>query len=136
MDGGDSCKKNERQKYKLLPKLCDLEFFGDGGGDDLELSSDEGEDKSTRPTSSHCTKVDATALCEQAPASFTCKVDAATVYEQAPASFTCKVAAATLCVTCDRGYHFANPLAHRHEHLPVVPFYDSAADAKSHGSAI
>nr|GLL29968.1 zinc finger protein CONSTANS-LIKE 4-like [Ipomoea trifida] len=34
---------------------------------------------------------------------------------------------------CDRDFHSAKPLVHRHEPLPVVPFYNSAADAKSHG---
>nr|GMC64075.1 zinc finger protein CONSTANS-LIKE 4-like [Ipomoea batatas] len=58
------------------------------------------------------------------------------VCEQAPASFTCKVDAIALCVTSDRDFHSANPLACRYECLSVVPFYDSAADAKSHGSAI
>nr|GLL31624.1 zinc finger protein CONSTANS-LIKE 4-like [Ipomoea trifida] len=97
------------------------ELFGDGGGDDLELSGDAGGDKFQEtlcehggPASFTC-KVDAVALYEQASASFTCKVDAAALCEQAPVSFTCKVTAATLCVTCDRDYHSANPLAHRHE---------------------
>jgi len=48
------------------------------------------------------------------------------VCEQAPASVTCKADAAALCVTCDADIHSANPLAHRHERIPVVPFYDSA----------
>ncbi|XAR51203.1 hypothetical protein NMG60_11005763 [Bertholletia excelsa] len=48
------------------------------------------------------------------------------VCEQAPASVTCKADAAELCVTCDRDIHIANPLASRHERLPVTPFYDSA----------
>nr|BAS25699.1 gentian CONSTANS-like5 homolog [Gentiana triflora] len=48
------------------------------------------------------------------------------VCEQAPASLTCKADAATLCVTCDRDIHTANPLARRHERVPVVPFYDTA----------
>lgn len=53
------------------------------------------------------------------------------VCDQAPASVTCKADAAALCVTCDRDIHSANPLARRHERFPVVPFYDSAAAAKS-----
>ncbi|XP_058187557.1 zinc finger protein CONSTANS-LIKE 5 [Rhododendron vialii] len=48
------------------------------------------------------------------------------VCEQAPASVTCKADAAALCVTCDADIHSANPLAHRHERIPVIPFYDSA----------
>ncbi|XP_059286914.1 zinc finger protein CONSTANS-LIKE 5 [Lycium ferocissimum] len=46
------------------------------------------------------------------------------VCEQAAASVTCKADAAALCVTCDRDIHSANPLAERHERVPVVPFYD------------
>ncbi|XP_047328838.1 zinc finger protein CONSTANS-LIKE 3-like [Impatiens glandulifera] len=48
------------------------------------------------------------------------------VCEQAPASVTCKADAAALCITCDRDIHSANPLASRHERLPVSPFYDTA----------
>ncbi|KAJ4823776.1 hypothetical protein Tsubulata_012093 [Turnera subulata] len=48
------------------------------------------------------------------------------VCEQAPAAVTCKADAAALCVTCDADIHSANPLARRHERLPVEPFYDSA----------
>ncbi|KAL2502164.1 Zinc finger protein CONSTANS-LIKE 5 [Forsythia ovata] len=48
------------------------------------------------------------------------------VCEQAPASVTCKADAAALCVACDRDIHSANPLASRHERVPVVPFYDDA----------
>lgn len=51
------------------------------------------------------------------------------VCEQAPASVTCKADAAALCVTCDADIHSANPLAHRHERIPVIPFYDSAESA-------
>jgi hypothetical protein len=47
------------------------------------------------------------------------------VCEQAPASVTCKADAAALCVTCDNDIHSANPLARRHERVPVEPFYDS-----------
>ncbi|XP_060171597.1 zinc finger protein CONSTANS-LIKE 5-like [Lycium barbarum] len=46
------------------------------------------------------------------------------VCEQAAASVTCRADAAALCVTCDRDIHSANPLAQRHERIPVVPFYD------------
>ncbi|XP_071724508.1 zinc finger protein CONSTANS-LIKE 5-like [Rutidosis leptorrhynchoides] len=48
------------------------------------------------------------------------------VCEQAPASVTCKADAAALCVSCDDDIHSANPLASRHERVPVEPFYDSA----------
>ncbi|KAJ6407027.1 hypothetical protein OIU84_010529 [Salix udensis] len=48
------------------------------------------------------------------------------VCEQAPSVVTCKADAAALCVTCDADIHSANPLARRHERVPVEPFYDSA----------
>lgn len=48
------------------------------------------------------------------------------VCEHAPASVTCKADAAALCVMCDRDIHAANPLARRHERVPVVPFYETA----------
>lgn len=48
------------------------------------------------------------------------------VCEQAPASVTCKADAAALCATCDQEIHSANPLATRHERVPIVPFYDTA----------
>ncbi|KAG6427847.1 hypothetical protein SASPL_112094 [Salvia splendens] len=48
------------------------------------------------------------------------------VCEHAPAVVTCKADAAALCVTCDRDIHSANPLASRHDRVPVVPFYDTA----------
>ncbi|XVF70090.1 hypothetical protein PTKIN_Ptkin11bG0134200 [Pterospermum kingtungense] len=48
------------------------------------------------------------------------------VCEQAPAAVTCKADAAALCVTCDADIHSANPLARRHERVPVHPFFDSA----------
>ncbi|TMW92684.1 hypothetical protein EJD97_012689 [Solanum chilense] len=47
------------------------------------------------------------------------------VCEQAAASVTCRADAAALCVACDRDIHSANPLARRHERVPVVPFYDA-----------
>ena len=43
--------------------------------------------------------------------------------KQASASVTCKADAATLCVMCDSDIHLANPLAHRHECVPVEPFF-------------
>ncbi|KAL9242252.1 hypothetical protein vseg_016271 [Gypsophila vaccaria] len=57
------------------------------------------------------------------------------VCEQAPAAVTCKADAAVLCVSCDHDIHSANPLARRHERVPVVPFFDSAADAAARSSA-
>ena len=48
------------------------------------------------------------------------------VCEQAPAAVTCKADAAILCVTCDADIHSANPLARRHERVPIDPFYNSA----------
>ncbi|KAJ0246046.1 Zinc finger protein CONSTANS-LIKE 5 [Hirschfeldia incana] len=48
------------------------------------------------------------------------------VCEQAPAAVTCKADAASLCVTCDSDIHSANPLASRHERVPVESFYDAA----------
>ncbi|KAL8096178.1 zinc finger protein CONSTANS-LIKE 5 [Apium graveolens] len=49
------------------------------------------------------------------------------VCEQAPASVTCKADAAALCVRCDLDIHTANPLARRHERVPVAPFRHSVA---------
>ncbi|KAJ8560497.1 hypothetical protein K7X08_022357 [Anisodus acutangulus] len=46
------------------------------------------------------------------------------VCEQAAAIITCRADAAALCGACDRDIHSANPLARRHERVPVVPFYD------------
>ncbi|KAK9705798.1 hypothetical protein RND81_07G082500 [Saponaria officinalis] len=51
------------------------------------------------------------------------------VCEQAPAAVTCKADAAMLCTSCDHDIHSANPLASRHERVPVVPFFDSAVHA-------
>ncbi|KAI5585497.1 hypothetical protein POPTR_006G173600v4 [Populus trichocarpa] len=57
------------------------------------------------------------------------------VCEQAPAAVTCKADAAALCVTCDADIHSANPLARRHERVPVEPFYDSAESIVKTSSA-
>ncbi|XP_074269221.1 zinc finger protein CONSTANS-LIKE 5 [Silene latifolia] len=51
------------------------------------------------------------------------------VCEQSPAAVTCKADAAVLCTSCDNDIHSANPLASRHERVPVIPFLDSAVDA-------
>ncbi|KAJ6435529.1 hypothetical protein OIU84_000677 [Salix udensis] len=65
--------------------------------------------------------------CKTAAAAAFCRADSAfSVCEQAPAAVTCKADAAALCVTCDADIHSANPLARRHERVPVEPFYDSA----------
>ncbi|XP_022754106.1 zinc finger protein CONSTANS-LIKE 5-like [Durio zibethinus] len=47
------------------------------------------------------------------------------VCKQAPAAVTCKADAAALCITCDADIHSANPLARRHERVPIEPFFDS-----------
>ncbi|ESQ42635.1 hypothetical protein EUTSA_v10013919mg [Eutrema salsugineum] len=57
------------------------------------------------------------------------------VCEQAPAAVTCKADAAALCVTCDSDIHSANPLASRHERVPVESFFDSAETAVAKISA-
>jgi len=43
------------------------------------------------------------------------------VCELAPAAVTCKADAAVLCAACDADIHDANPLARRHERVPVQP---------------
>ncbi|CAH8358729.1 unnamed protein product [Eruca vesicaria subsp. sativa] len=48
------------------------------------------------------------------------------VCEQAPAAVTCKADAASLCVSCDSDIHSANPLASRHERVPVESFLETA----------
>lgn len=59
------------------------------------------------------------------------------VCEHAPSSVTCKADAAALCVMCDWDIHSANPLARRHERVPVTPFYHAAvAVMKSTATAI
>jgi len=49
------------------------------------------------------------------------------VCEQAPASVTCKADAAALCFTCDRDIHSANPLASRHERVPIYDAEEAEA---------
>uniref|UniRef100_A0A0E0G9Q6 Uncharacterized protein n=1 Tax=Oryza nivara TaxID=4536 RepID=A0A0E0G9Q6_ORYNI len=51
------------------------------------------------------------------------------VCEHAPAAVTCRADAAALCAACDADIHSANPLARRHERLPVAPFFGPLADA-------
>nr|ASZ80039.1 COLD [Bambusa oldhamii] len=51
------------------------------------------------------------------------------VCEHAPAAFTCRADAAALCAACDADIHSANPLARRHERLPVAPFFGALANA-------
>ncbi|KAL6536294.1 Zinc finger protein CONSTANS-like [Orobanche gracilis] len=57
------------------------------------------------------------------------------VCEQAPAAVTCKADSAALCASCDADIHSANPLAARHERIPVVPFFDTVSVPKSSASA-
>uniref|UniRef100_A0A0D9ZMN3 Uncharacterized protein n=1 Tax=Oryza glumipatula TaxID=40148 RepID=A0A0D9ZMN3_9ORYZ len=56
------------------------------------------------------------------------------VCEHAPAAVTCRADAAALCAACDADIHSANPLARRHERLPVAPFFGELADAPKPGS--
>jgi hypothetical protein len=51
------------------------------------------------------------------------------VCEHAPAAVTCRADAAVLCASCDADIHSANPLARRHERVPVAPFHGALADA-------
>ncbi|KAG8082543.1 hypothetical protein GUJ93_ZPchr0014g47445 [Zizania palustris] len=51
------------------------------------------------------------------------------VCEHAPAAVACRADAAALCTACDADIHSANPLARRHERLPVAPFFGALADA-------
>ncbi|KAE8662392.1 hypothetical protein F3Y22_tig00113338pilonHSYRG00093 [Hibiscus syriacus] len=41
--------------------------------------------------------------------------------ERAPAAFLCKADSASLCTTCDAEIHSANPLARRHQRVPILP---------------
>uniref|UniRef100_A0A0D9VCW4 CCT domain-containing protein n=1 Tax=Leersia perrieri TaxID=77586 RepID=A0A0D9VCW4_9ORYZ len=49
------------------------------------------------------------------------------VCELSPAAVTCKADAAALCAACDADIHHANPLARRHERVPVQPIGSAAA---------
>jgi hypothetical protein len=49
------------------------------------------------------------------------------VCERAPAAVTCRADAAALCAACDADIHDANPLARRHERVPVQPIGAAAA---------
>ena len=51
------------------------------------------------------------------------------VCERAPAAVTCRADAAALCAACDADIHDANPLARRHERVPVQPIGAAAAPA-------
>ncbi|WVZ77655.1 hypothetical protein U9M48_025499 [Paspalum notatum var. saurae] len=60
------------------------------------------------------------------------------VCECAPAAVTCRADAAALCAACDADIHDANPLARRHERVPVQPIGHAAAaeeDAVLFGAA-
>ncbi|CAM0946506.1 unnamed protein product [Alopecurus aequalis] len=50
------------------------------------------------------------------------------VCELAPAAVTCKADAAALCASCDADIHTANPLARRHERVPVQPIGMASSD--------
>lgn len=50
------------------------------------------------------------------------------------AAVTCKADAAALCGSCDADKHAANPLAGRHDRVPVIPFYESAASVVRHSA--
>uniref|UniRef100_A0ACD5UD59 Uncharacterized protein n=1 Tax=Avena sativa TaxID=4498 RepID=A0ACD5UD59_AVESA len=73
-----------------------------------------------------CTGCDAHA---HGPGSRHARVWLCEVCEHAPAVVTCKADAAALCTSCDADIHAANPLARRHERLPVAPFFGAIADA-------
>lgn len=57
------------------------------------------------------------------------------VCEQAPAVVTCKADAAALCSSCDQDIHSVNPLASRHERVPIIPFLDTTTAPSSAASA-
>ncbi|CAD6247870.1 unnamed protein product [Miscanthus lutarioriparius] len=53
------------------------------------------------------------------------------VCERAPAAVTCRADAAALCTACDADIHDANPLARRHERVPVQPIGAAAPAAEA-----
>lgn len=53
------------------------------------------------------------------------------VCEQAPAAVACEADAAALCGPCDADIHAANPLAGRHDRVPLIPFYESVIRRRS-----
>lgn len=57
------------------------------------------------------------------------------VCERAPAAVTCRADAAALCAACDADIHDANPLARRHERVPVQPI-GAAADPAAEKAAL
>ncbi|KAJ1278161.1 hypothetical protein BS78_04G057900 [Paspalum vaginatum] len=57
------------------------------------------------------------------------------VCERAPAAVTCRADAAALCAACDADIHDANPLARRHERVPVQPIGAAAGGAVLFGAA-
>ncbi|KAK4762008.1 hypothetical protein SAY87_029892 [Trapa incisa] len=78
-------------------------------------------------------RADAAALCftcdarhHSRPSSDHAHVWMCEVREQAPAAVTCKADSASLCISCDSDIHSANPLAQRHERVPVQPFFEPA----------
>ncbi|GER32477.1 zinc finger protein CONSTANS [Striga asiatica] len=63
------------------------------------------------------------------------RVPVCEVCEQAPAAVTCRADSAALCRACDADVHSANPLARRHERVPVEPTYGAAPTSSSAGGA-
>ncbi|KAL6634719.1 hypothetical protein ACP70R_027390 [Stipagrostis hirtigluma subsp. patula] len=86
------------------------------------------------PARLHC-RADGAFLCPgcdaraHGPGSRHARVWLCEVCEHAPAAVTCRADAAALCAACDADIHSANPLARRHERLPVAPFFGALADA-------
>ncbi|GJN21554.1 hypothetical protein PR202_gb09039 [Eleusine coracana subsp. coracana] len=86
------------------------------------------------PARLHC-RADGAYLCAgcdaraHGPGSRHARVWLCEVCEHAPASVTCRADAAALCAACDADIHSANPLARRHERVPVAPFLGALADA-------
>ncbi|OEL17008.1 hypothetical protein BAE44_0021974 [Dichanthelium oligosanthes] len=89
-------------------------------------------------------RAEAARLCCRADAAFPCagcdaraqgagsrhaRVWLCEVCEHAPATVTCRADAAALCASCDAEIHSANPLARRHERVPMAPFFGALADA-------
>ncbi|KAL6899384.1 hypothetical protein ACP4OV_006042 [Aristida adscensionis] len=88
----------------------------------------------TEPARLHC-RADGAYLCPGCDArahgagSRHARVWLCEVCEHAPAAVTCRADAAALCTACDADIHSANPLARRHERIPVAPFLGALADA-------
>ncbi|KAK3152289.1 hypothetical protein QOZ80_2BG0156900 [Eleusine coracana subsp. coracana] len=57
------------------------------------------------------------------------------VCERAPAAVTCRADDAALCAACDADIHDANPLARRHDRVPVQPIVGSSSSSAPVSSA-